>query len=58
MTNIQVAISTANGLHFYDEITVSEDYTMNEVIKAIKNRCEDAKSFRLVDSMKGYAEVR
>lgn len=53
---IRVAGVTEMGSHVYTEITVSEDYTMNEVVREIRRR--GFIRFRLVDTMKGYAEVR
>ena len=55
MMNLKVAGITEMGCHIYTEITVKEDYTMNEVVNEIK-RLGYVK-FRLVDTMKGYAEA-
>lgn len=57
MKQLSVAIEV-NGIHFYTEITVSEDHTMNEVVNAIKERANaDHCRFRLVETMKGYAQI-
>lgn len=57
MTQLNVAIAV-NGIHFYTEITVKEDYTMNEVVKAVKDRARaEHCKFRLVETMKGYAQI-
>lgn len=49
------ALTSEYGCCVYDAITVSEDYTMNEVVKAV--RAKNYKAFRLLDSMKRFAEV-
>lgn len=52
----QVAGITEMGSHIYTEITVSKDYTMNEVVEEIK-RLGFVK-FRMIDTMKTYAEIK
>lgn len=55
MTLIIQAI-TEMGAVVYTSIKVSEDYTMNEVVRTVKaNRY---KMFRLVDTMKRFVEVQ
>ena len=56
MTTLNVAVITEMGSHIYTTITVSEDYTMNEVVREIKRL--GYVSFRLIDTMKRYAEVK
>lgn len=55
MTRLAVAVETEIGCHIYTEITVSEDYTMNEVVNEIKRL--GYKRFRLIDTMKTYVRV-
>lgn len=55
MTNLKIAGITEMGSHIYTSITVSEDYTMNEVVREVKRL--GYKSFRLVDTMKTYVTV-
>lgn len=56
MTKLAVAVTTEMGCHIYTEITVSEDYTMNEVVREIKRLGYN--SFRLVNTMKTYVKVQ
>lgn len=56
MTELNIAVETETGCHIYTTITVSNDYTMNEVVKEVSER--GYVRFRLVDTMKGYAKVR
>lgn len=56
MTTLQIAAITENGSHIYTNITVHEDYTMNEVVNEIKRR--GFKAFRLVKTMKAYVNVK
>lgn len=44
------------GSCVYFEIKVSEDYTMNEVVREVKRR--GYKQFRVVDTMKRFAAVQ
>lgn len=39
----------------YTSIKLPEDYTMNQVVQAVKDR--DFKKFRIVDTMKTFATV-
>lgn len=55
MTTLQIAVVTKMGSHIYTEITVSEDYTMNEVVREVKRL--GYISFRLVDTMKKYVNI-
>lgn len=55
MIELAVAVVTEMGCHIYTSITVSEDYTMNEVVREIKRL--GYKRFRLIETMKGYATV-
>lgn len=56
MTILDVAGITESGAHIYTSISVSEDYSETEVVKEIKRL--DFVSFRLVDTMRGYAVVK
>lgn len=56
MTNIEIQAITAEfGCTVYATITVSEDYTMNEIVKAVRNR--GYKAFRIINTMKRFVEV-
>lgn len=55
MTDLNVAVTTEMGSHIYTSIKVSEDYTMNEVVRTIKDL--GYTSFRIVDTMKTYVKV-
>lgn len=55
MTTLKIQAITEMGCCVYASIKVSEDYTMNEVVREIK-RMRYVK-FRLVDTMKVFAEV-
>ena len=55
MKTLEIQAITEMGCCVYASITVSEDYTMNEVVRAIKER--DFTSFRLVDTMKTFVNV-
>jgi len=55
MTKLGVAVITEMGSNIYTTITVSEDYTMNEVVKEIKRL--GYVSFRLLETMKCYVRV-
>ena len=52
--NIQ-AITKVYGCVVYTSIKVRDDYTMNEVVTAVRNR--GYRAFRLVDTMKRFVEV-
>ena len=56
MKKLMVQAITESGCCVYTDIKVRDDYTMNEVVKEIK-RLRFIK-FRLVDSMKTFAEVQ
>lgn len=55
MTTIQIQAITEMGCVVYTSIKVSDDYTMNEVVKAVRN--SRYKAFRLVDTMKRFVEI-
>ena len=55
MTKLMIQAITEMGACVYTEIKVSEDYTMNEVVREIKRL--GYKSFRLVDTMKRFVEI-
>lgn len=55
MKKLMVQAITEMGCCVYTEIKVSNDYTMNEVVREIK-RCGYT-SFRLVDTMKRFVKV-
>lgn len=55
MTKLAVQAITEMGACVYTEIKVSNDYTMNEVVRAIK--AERYTMFRLVDTMKKFVAV-
>ena len=55
MTKLEIAVTTEMGCHIYTTITVSEDYTMNEVVREVKRLRYT--SFRLVNTMKCYVRV-
>lgn len=56
MTTLRIqALTSEYGCCVYDTISVREDYTMNEVVNAV--RAKNYKSFRLVDSMKRFVEI-
>lgn len=55
MTTLNIQAITDMGCTVYASIKVSEDYTMNEVVKAVKNR--GFKAFRIVETMKRFVEI-
>lgn len=55
MTTLNIAVVTEMGSHIYTTITVSEDYSMNEVVREVKRL--GYVSFRLEDTMKAYVKV-
>lgn len=56
MTTLMMQGITEMGCCAYFEIKVSKDYTMNEVVKEVKR--QGYKQFRIIDTMKRFAEVR
>ena len=55
MARLNIAVMTRTGSHIYTTITVSEDYSMNEVVNEVKRL--GYVSFRLIDTMKAYVTV-
>ena len=55
MTVLMIQAITKMGCCVYASINVSEDYTMNEIVKEVK-RLGYVK-FRLIDTMKRFADV-
>ena len=55
MRTLKIQAITEMGCCVYAELNVSDDYTMNEVVKEVK-RMRFVK-FRLIDTMKVFAEV-
>ncbi len=55
MTTLNIQAITENGSCVYTSIKVSEDYTMNEVVRTVK--ANGYKMFRLVDTMKRFVAV-
>lgn len=49
------AITKEYGCVVYTTIKVSEDYTMNEVVKTVREN--NYKAFRIVDTMKRFVNV-
>lgn len=49
------AVTKEYGCIVYTTITVSEDYTMNEVVEAV--RFNGYKAFRIVETMKRFVNV-
>lgn len=57
MTTLEIqAITKEYGCIVYTTIKVSEDYTMNEVVTAVRNA--GYKAFRLVNTMKRFVTVQ
>ena len=56
MTTLNIQAITEAGACVYASIRVRTDYTMNEVVNAVKNN--GYVSFRLVDTMKVFVKVR
>lgn len=56
MKQLNVAIEV-NGIHFYTEISVKDDYSMNEVVNAVKARARAEHCRFRLETMKAYAEV-
>ena len=55
MTTLNIQAITEMGCTVYASIKVSDDYTMNEVVREIKRL--GYKAFRLVNTMKRFVEV-
>ena len=55
MKELMIQAITEMGCCVYTEIRVSEDYTMNEVVRTVKE--QGYKMFRLVDTMKRFVTV-
>lgn len=56
MTTLKIQAITEMGATVYASIKVSEDYTMNEVVRTVKNN--GYVMFRLVDTMKRFVKVQ
>ena len=56
MRALEIQAVTKMGATVYASVCVSEDYTMSEVVKAVKAR--NYQYFRLVDSMKRFVKVQ
>ena len=56
MKTLNIQAITESGACVYASIKVSQDYTMNEVMRAVKNN--GYAHFRLVDTMKVFVKVR
>ena len=56
MIKLEIQAITEMGCVVYASILVSEDYTMNEVVRAVKNN--RFIKFRLVNTMKRFVDVR
>ena len=55
MTTLMIQAITEMGCCVYASIKVSEDYTMNEVVREVKR--QGYVSFRLVDTMKVFVNI-
>lgn len=55
MTRLNIQAVTEMGCTVYATITVSEDYTMNEVVKTVKENRYTA--FRITNTMKRFVNV-
>lgn len=55
MKTLEIQAITEMGACVYASIKVSEDYTMNEIVRAVKNR--GFKEFRLLETMKRFVKV-
>ena len=53
---LEIQAITEMGCVVYTSIFVSEDYTMNEVVREIKRL--GYKAFRLTDTMKRFVEIK
>lgn len=56
MKTLEIQAITEMGATVYTSIKVSEDYTMNEVVRTIKNN--GYTYFRLTDSMKRFVKIQ
>lgn len=56
MRTLKIQAITEMGATVYTSICVSEDYTMNEVVRAVK--ASRYQYFRLVDSMKRFVKAQ
>lgn len=56
MKELMVQAITEMGSCVYTEIRVSEDYTMNEVVRTVKGM--GYKQFRLIDTMMRFVTVQ
>lgn len=52
---LRIQAITEMGCTVYTSIKVSEDYTMNEVVREVKRN--GYKMFRLVETMKRFVEI-
>ena len=52
---LRIQAITEMGCTVYTSINVSEDYTMNEVVREVKRN--GYKMFRLVETMKRFVEI-
>ena len=52
---LRIQAITEMGCTVYASIKVSEDYTMNEVVREVKRN--GYKMFRLVETMKKFVEI-
>ena len=52
---IKIQAVTEMGCVVYASIKVSEDYTMNEVVREVRRN--GYKMFRIVDTMKRFVEI-
>ncbi len=55
MKTLDISAITQMGCVVYASIKVPEDYTMNQVVQAVKQA--GYKEFRLVDTMKRFVKV-
>lgn len=55
MIKLDIQGITEMGCCVYTTITVREDYTMSEVVREVRRH--KFVKFRLLDTMKGFAEV-
>lgn len=56
MTRLEIqAVTKEYGCTVYATITVSEDYTMSEVVRAVKSK--GFKAFRIISTMKRFVEI-
>lgn len=55
MTTINIQAITSGGCTVYASLTLSEDYTMREVVEAVRNR--GFKAFRITNTMRRFVNV-